>query len=184
MDYLLYRFECSEGEADAVPTIAGRVVEFSLFSPSWLPRACRAGGLDYLKAIALATWAVLAGAAKSDDFRVFAYVSGSGKILHYSVVSPTSVHMPWLPKCKHGREVGGCLTVAAARGNRIYPYVLRCIAQSSGPSVPLYMIVGVGNASSRAGMEKAGFVLANSLSRKFGVARPPRYEIRATGSVR
>jgi len=181
MEYFLYKFERAGRKTAAAPGIPGEVVDFSIFSSRWLFQALRAGGIKYLKALFLATWAVFVRAAKPDEFRVYGYLSGGGAILHYSIVSPTSLHMPWLNESEQGKEVGGCLTIATARGNRIYPYVLSRIAGGPGCAVPLYMIVDSSNLASRAGIEKAGFNFSDRLYRKGGFGRPPQYDSRANG---
>lgn len=180
MEYLLYELADRADGAPASPAISGTVVEFSPFNLKWFPGVLKAGGTAYAKSVALAAWAGLFGAAKFSEFRVYGYVSNTGQVLHYSVLCPASMHLPWLVKKRRGKEIGGCFTVTAARGKKIYPYVLRQISESVGRTVPLFMIVEAANTASRAGMERAGFVLANKLRRKAGSGTVPKY-LRCTG---
>jgi len=181
MEYLLYKLKRSAHgvETSSTPQIPGKIAEFSLFSLRWFFPVVRAGGIEYIKAIIMALWWVLAGVAKIGDFRVYAYVASGGSVLHYSVISPTTMHMPWLARNDAGTEIGGCLTVPVARGKKIYPYVLRQIAHTVEHAQPLYMIVEDSNTASQGGMKRAGFEMAHKLRRKSGSGRPPQYEIRS-----
>ena len=181
MEYLLYNFDDAAEVVDCAPLVPGRVVELALFGRAFLISGLAAGGTDALKSLLLATWSVLTGAAHFRDFRVFAYMASSGELLHYSLVSPAALHMPWLGESERGSEIGGCLTVASARGKRIYPAVLRHIAANVSESRPLYMIVDRNNAASQAGMKRAGFSVSRPLYRHSSLIRPPHYEITLSG---
>lgn len=137
----------------------------------WTLSALRAGGMEFLKAVVLVGWAVATGVLRLRDVRIWSFVDEHDHVLHHSVVTPTAMHLPWLEK--PGREIGGCFTVAAARGMKIYPFVLRSVAAQDDE--PLYMIVEAGNQASRSGMERAGFQVITKLTRRSGSIRPPRY---------
>ncbi len=178
MKYFLYKLEHLEEEHEArvVPGIPGIVVECSPLSMRWFLPLLRVGGMEYVKTVIMSVWTALAGVAKIAEFRIYAYVTSDNSILHYSVVSPTVMHLPWLDEEKAGTEIGGCLTVSSARGMKIYPHVLSVIASKEEHVLPLYMIVDESNMASQAGMKRAGFVPAQALQRVRGSVRPPRYE--------
>ena len=132
MDYLLYRRSPGAGpiEDGGEPEIPGDCVTFSPFSVRWFAPMFRTGGIEFVKVILLSAWAVAAGAAGRADIKIWAYVGADGEILHYSVVTPTAMHLPWLPRPDVGDEIGGCMTVPDARGMRIYPHVLRKVVSA------------------------------------------------------
>jgi len=179
---LLYRLDDPTRAAAAgiQPGIKGEIIDFSPFSLIWLVPTLRAGGFEHAKGLALMLWAIFLRVGKAREFRVYAYRDAGVGILHYSVVSPTRVHMPWLEPRQAGTEIGGCLTIPSARGKKIYPSVLANIAGSGRHPFPLYMIVDGENISSRRGIENAGFERVCSLSRKSGGMQPPRYELMAS----
>ena len=180
---MLYKLDSLNGETEELgkPAVEGRIVVFSPFRPEWFWKAYRAGGSEYIKTVVLGAWSAIAGVARSRDIRVWAYVGNGGRLLHYSVVCPSAMHMPWLDEEETGSEIGGCLTVPSARGKRLYPYVLQRIRRENGNGSPIYMIVEANNMASRAGMERAGFKLTRVLARKSGGVRPPTYEDRTNG---
>lgn len=177
MKYFLYKLAHldREGEAAVLPGIQGRMVEFSPLSLRWLFPLLKVGGTEYAKSIVMVAWAALAGVARITEFRVYAYVTCDRRVLHFSVVSPTAMHLPWLNEEEAGTEIGSCLTVSSARGMKIYPYILQQIAGKKEHALPLYMIVDDINTASQAGMMRAGFELVQPLRRLHGSTRPPRY---------
>lgn len=178
MEYLLYRLDPQDPNfwRGIEPKIAGEIVGFSPFDPAWLMRGFKAGGSQYIKVLALAAWTVISGPVKAAEYRAYAYLGIDGGILHYSIVSPTTMHLPWLEATEAGTEIGGCLTVPSARGKRIYSRILAHIGVSDRHQLPLYMIVEASNTASQHGMERAGFVLVHKLRRLNMMGRPPQYQ--------
>ena len=181
MDYLLYKLNRNAGATDwgGAPLVPGRIEVFSPFSLRRLFGLLKADGVEYAKAVVLAMWSQILGGARAGEIRVWAYVGASDEILHYSMVGPTRLHMPWLAGPDVGLEIGSCITVPAARGKKIYPYVLRTISEQAETNKSIYMIVESGNTASRAGMERAGFELLHKLHRRPGLTRPATYEVSA-----
>jgi len=178
MDYLLYKLN-RNAEANAwggTPLAPGRIEVFSPFSLRRFFAVLPVGGLEYAKAIVMALWSLTLGGVCARDINVWAYVAADGGILHYSIVAPTRLHMPWLTDRETGLEIGSCMTVPAARGKKIYPYILKEVSGHAESGQSIYMIVEAGNTASRAGMERAGFQLLHKLHRRTGVGRPATYE--------
>ncbi len=175
MDYLLYKLSAGAKDEQwgGKPSVDGTVEVFSPFSISRFLPVVRVGGVEYVKAIIVAAWAVLFGGVRFRDQRVWVYAAANGGILHFSVVGPAALHMPWLVEA--GLEIGTCYTVPAARGKKIYPYVLKTISLQNRGATGIYMIVEADNAASRAGMERAGFTMLRKLRRKSGIVRPAMY---------
>ncbi|MEO0423439.1 MAG: hypothetical protein AAF184_13960 [Pseudomonadota bacterium] len=174
---MLYRLDPKPDREATTPLLEGEVVEFSPFNLRWLVTGLRAAGVEYVKMLALATLYAATHLSQVGAVRVWAYVGGGRSILHYSVVTPTDLHMPWLDSTQSGVEIGGCFTVPEARGKRLYPYVLDRIAAWAGESRPIYMIVEASNSASRAGMGRAGFAVAGELRREGRLARLPCYRL-------
>jgi len=175
MDYLLYKIPpgSEPTEEAGQPNVPGECVTFSPFSVRWFVPMFRAGGIEFVKVVLLATWTVAAGAASRADIKIWAFVGTNGGILHYSVVTPTAMHLPWLPQADVGDEIGGCITVPDARGMRIYPHVLQQVTAANDYERPLYMIVESANKASRSGMERAGFEVACAVERERRFFGPP-----------
>ncbi|MEM8981975.1 MAG: hypothetical protein AAGC71_03025 [Pseudomonadota bacterium] len=173
MQYLLYEYAPDNGNAAFTrSSCPGQTVEFTLFQPRWIWRALKAGRLEFAKVLLLQLWGVLTGSLPARSIRFWGYVSDTGHVLHFSVVTPTSHHLPNI--ARPGFEVGGCYTVTAARGQKLYPTVLSLIAQNPD-NQPLYMIVESANTASRTGMERANFKAVASLTRNSNAIRPPQY---------
>ncbi|MFK8030848.1 MAG: hypothetical protein AB8G18_11495 [Gammaproteobacteria bacterium] len=127
----------------------------------------------------LAGWSLAARVARPGEIRVYAFVTEEGSVAHFSFVSPTSMHMPWIEPQGVGVEIGGCLTVPAARGKRLYPHVLMHVARYRPNALPIYMIVDEGNSASRSGMVRAGFVQSEFLYRSRSGVKPAQFLIRS-----
>jgi hypothetical protein len=135
----------------------------------------RAGRSEFVKVIISAAWSMVMTAMSLTEVRIWAFVVGNREILHYSIVTPSATHLPWLAIEEVGSEIGGCLTVPSSRGMKLYPYILQQICQRLGQARPLYMIVEENNASSRAGMRSAGFEYLCNLRRASRLGRPAIY---------
>ena len=138
--------------------------EIRVFAPSWKRLFLSLSNRSGLKEDYHNFWVELRWAVVSFFQYQIYYVEKNGRVVHTSYCTPKSFKFPFMKKGDY--HIGPCHTAETERGKGLYPAVLEKIAENKQTEKNrLYMIVEQSNVSSAAGVVKAGFVKASSLTR-------------------